>query len=184
MVDPTSALLLFTLFQATEKVIGYTGGKVADAMGKPAWEALEGKARWLAKNDDTAKRWRAFATAFEQAKVTYETQARNPAVAHYVSDILENLTLDSMTDRDWLSALAPTPDKIALLGAQPDINAITDLIDTSLKRTVAQPPSRAELSEAVVDFVRVFRDRLFDQASYRQLFLLTKVALRYCVENA
>jgi hypothetical protein len=39
-IDPASAALLFLLFQATEKVIGYAGGKVADSVTKPIWEAL------------------------------------------------------------------------------------------------------------------------------------------------
>jgi hypothetical protein len=34
-MDPASAMLLFVLFQATEKVIGYAGGKIADSMTKP-----------------------------------------------------------------------------------------------------------------------------------------------------
>ena len=46
-MDPSSALLLFMLFQATEKVIGYAGGKIADAMSKPVWGVLEDKARCL-----------------------------------------------------------------------------------------------------------------------------------------
>ena len=47
-MDPAGAMLLFVLFQATEKAVSYAGGKIADSMSKPIWEALEEKAKWLA----------------------------------------------------------------------------------------------------------------------------------------
>jgi hypothetical protein len=40
---------------ATEKAMGCAGGKIADSMSKPIWEALEEKAKWLAGRDATAK---------------------------------------------------------------------------------------------------------------------------------
>jgi hypothetical protein len=44
-MDPASAMLLFVLFQTTEKAVSYAGGKIADSMSKPIWEALEEKAK-------------------------------------------------------------------------------------------------------------------------------------------
>src|SRR3972149_789794 len=146
-MDPASALLLFTLFQATEKVIGYAGGKVADAMGLPIWEALEDKARWLAKNDDTAKRWRAFEAAFTEAQSRFEATAPNLNVAQHVSAVLANLTLDSTTDREWLSYLVPTPEKASVLSEKPDISTIAELIRAALQHKSESPPSRADLAD-------------------------------------
>ena len=44
-MDPASAILLFVLFQATEKAVSYAGGKIVDSMSKPIWVALEEKAK-------------------------------------------------------------------------------------------------------------------------------------------
>ena len=34
-MDPTRVMLLFVLFQVTEKAVSYTGGKIADSVSKP-----------------------------------------------------------------------------------------------------------------------------------------------------
>jgi hypothetical protein len=47
-MDPASAMLLFVLFQATEKAVKYAGGTIADSMYKPIWEALEEKTNYFA----------------------------------------------------------------------------------------------------------------------------------------
>ncbi len=84
-MDPASATMLFLLFLATEKAVKYAGGKVADSMTKPIWEALEEKAKWLAGKDDTAKRWQAFIVAFEGTRKRLETQGRHPELAKQLS---------------------------------------------------------------------------------------------------
>ena len=170
-MDPASALLLFTLFQATEKVIGYAGGKVADAMGKPVWEALEGKARWLSKNDDTAKRWHAFAIAYNEARARFEDEAPRRDIARQVNGVLATLDLTSAHDREWLNNLVPAPEKISLLSDRPDLSTLAGLIIAALKRQGQQPLSRTDMVDTLAVFVRIFQDRLFAQPAYQQLML-------------
>ncbi len=83
-MDPASAMLLFVLFQATEKAVKYAGGKIADSMSKPIWEALEEKAKWLTGRDETAKRWAAFSQAYTEAGTKLKAQGRHPELARKV----------------------------------------------------------------------------------------------------
>ncbi len=171
MLDPGSALLLFALFQAAEKVIGYAGGKIADAMSKPVWEAAEEHARGLAGKDDTAKRWQAFSKAFADARARFESDAPAPEVARRVSGLLEKMTLKPDADRTWLERLAPELEKASLVSEKPDIDAITHLLVTAFERQEGPRLSRADVSDAAAVFVSVFQDHLFGQPAYQELML-------------
>jgi HEAT repeat protein/GTPase SAR1 family protein len=167
-MDPTSALLLFVLFRATEKVISYAGGKIADALSKPIWEALEDKARWWAGDSETARRWRAFSQAFEQAKAGFIAQSPDPALARRIAAIFETDQVRP-ADRYLLEKLAAELETVNSLVEQPNIEAMTDLCRAIFQRQ--QPdavPAAADISEALSRFIRQFDDHLFAWPEYRQ----------------
>ena len=163
-MDPASATILFFLFLATEKAVTYAGGKVADSMTKPIWEALEEKAKWLAGKDDTAKRWQAFIIAFEETRKHLETQGRHPELAKQIAGILNQFDLKSLPDNQWLDELAIQLEKASLVSEKPDEFLMTELFG----RVLPKGTSRAELSESVADFVSFFQDSLFVQPAYKE----------------
>lgn len=164
-MDPASATMLFLLFLATEKAVKYAGGKVADAMTKPIWEALEEKAKWLAGKDDTAKRWQAFVAAFEETSKRLETNGRHPELAKQVAGILNQFDLKTQPDDQWLDELAVQLEKASLVNQRPDETILVELFN----HTLSKPAARAELSEVVADFVAFFKDALFAQNDYQEL---------------
>jgi len=166
-MDPASVMLLFVLFQATEKVIGYAGGKIADSMTKPIWEALEEKAKWLTGKDETSKRWEAFSKAFTEARVKLENDGRHPQIAKQVSSVLGNFTVVDSSDKQWLAELSAQLEKASLVSEKPDEFLLVELFSRVFSKQNIQF-SRAELSETVADFVFVFQDRLFAQPVYRE----------------
>ena len=171
MLDPSSALILFALFQATEKIIGYAGGKIADAMTQPVWDAAEEHAKWLAGKDDTARRWQAFGQAFAEARARFERDAPNPDVARRVSGVLEKLALKPDADREWLARLAPELEKASLISERPDASVVAYLLASAFEKGDGVAPSRADLADATAVFVSAFQDRLFAQPAYQELML-------------
>lgn len=163
-MDPASATVLFFLFLATEKAVSYAGGKVADAMTKPIWEALEEKARWLAGKDDTAKRWQAFVAAFEETRKQLEAKGRHPQLAKHIAGILNQFDLKTLPDIQWLDELAIQLEKASLVSEKPDEFLLLELF----LRVLPKGTSRAELSETVSDFVSFFQDALFAQSAYKE----------------
>jgi hypothetical protein len=169
-MGPSSTLLLFALFYATEKVIGYAGGKIADVMSKPIWEALENKARWLAKNDDTSKRWQAFKHAFDQAKTHFVDAAPYPEMARRVRDVLE--TTDSkQVDGSLVEQLTAKLEKASLLTEKPNTEAMTTLCLAILAQRGGPAPARADVADALAYFIEVFQNQLFAQSAYREWML-------------
>jgi energy-coupling factor transporter ATP-binding protein EcfA2/ribosomal protein L17 len=166
-MDPASAMLLFLLFQATEKVIGYAGGKIADSMTKPLWQALEEKAKWISGKSDTTKRWEAFSQAFAEARIKLENEGRHPEVSKQVAKVLEKFDTTDPSDQDWLSDLSIQLEKASLVSEKPDDYLLVELFTRALSRRKHQP-SRAELSETISDFVSVFQDALFAQHAYQE----------------
>ncbi|MBI1877351.1 MAG: hypothetical protein HYR94_03815 [Chloroflexi bacterium] len=167
-MDPASALLLFILFKATEKTIGSAGGKIADAMSKPVWEALEDKAKWLAGQDDTAKRWPAFSQAFTEARTRFVDTAPNPEVARQVASLFEttNFNPKKQADRYLLEKLAAELEKASLLVEEPNVKVITELCVAVLQRQGELHPRHVDLTDAISHFVDIFQGRLFAQAAY------------------
>lgn len=163
-MDPASAMLLFVLFQAAEKAVGYAGGKIADSMGKPILEALEEKAKWLAGKDETAKRWEAFLQAFAETGKKLKAQGRHPELAKQIVEVLEQFDLKALPDNQWLDELAIQLEKASLVSEKPDQYLLVELFSRVLPNQV----SRAELSETVSDFVTVFQDVLFAQPAYQE----------------
>jgi tetratricopeptide (TPR) repeat protein/energy-coupling factor transporter ATP-binding protein EcfA2 len=171
MLDPISALLLFVLFRATEAAIGFVGEKIADAIGKPIWEALGNQTQWLAGKDETSARWRGFSEAFVQARVGFVEAAPNREAAQRVAGLLAKFDLKPGADREWLERLAPELEKASLLSEKPDVDAITRLLMMAFERQDQPPPSRADAADAVAVFVPAFQDRLFTQPAYQELML-------------
>ena len=126
-MDPASAMLLFVLFQATEKVISYAGGKVADSVTKPVWDALEEKAKWLGGKDETSKRWEAFSKAFAEARTKLENESRHPEVAKQVSKVLEEFDTKDPSDKEWLNDLSVQLEKASLVSEKPDEFLLVEL---------------------------------------------------------
>lgn len=166
-MDPVSAMLLFVLFQAAEKAIGYAGGKIADSMTKPVWEALEEKARWISGKSDTTKRWEAFSQAFAEAREKLETDGRHWDVAKQVAKVLEQYDVTDPSDRDWLNDLSMQLEKASLVSEKPDQFLLVELFSRALSGQTTQV-SRAELSETISDFVSIFQDALFAQPAYQE----------------
>lgn len=166
-MDPASAMLLFVLFQATEKMISYAGGKVADSVTKPIWDALGEKAKWLSGMDETSKRWEAFSKAFTEARVKLENEGRHPEVAKQVSSVMGKFTIIDPSDKEWLNDLSVQLEKASLVSEKPDEFLLVELFSHVFSKQNIQI-SRAELSETISDFVSIFQDRLFAQSVYRE----------------
>jgi hypothetical protein len=166
-MDPASAMLLFVLFQAAEKAIGYAGGKIADSMTKPIWDALEEKARWISGKGDTTKRWEAFSQAFAEAREKLETDGRHRDVAKQVAKVLEQYDVTDPGDKDWLNDLSMQLEKASLVSEKPDQFLLVELFSRALSGQTPQV-SRAGLSETISDFVSFFQDALFAQPAYQE----------------
>ena len=163
-MDPASAMLLFILFQATEKVISYAGGKVADSVTKHIWEALEEKAKWISGNGETTKRWEGFSQAFAEARVKLESEGRHPEVAKQVIEVLNQYDVTDPADKDWLNDLSMELEKASLVSEKPDEFLLVELFSKALANQV----SRADLSETISDFVFIFQNTLFAQPAYQE----------------
>lgn len=163
-MDPASAMLLFVLFQATEKVISYAGGKVANSMTKPIWEALEEKAKWISGKSETTKRWEAFSQAFAVAREKLLAEGRHPELAKQVVKVLEQYDVTNPSDKDWLNDLSMQLEKASLVSEKPDEFLLVELFSMALENYV----SRAELSETISDFISIFQNALFAQPAYRE----------------
>jgi hypothetical protein len=171
MFDPSSALLLFTIFQATEKVIEHAGGKIADAIAKPIEAALEDKAKWLAGTDETAKRWRAFTQAFDEAQVQFLNEAPRLDTAVKVLNALKSSNIQPQLKNNLLTD--PNEGELKKLSflEHPDPEKITELCLVTIKKKTLTPAARADIVDSVKVFIRVFRDRLFQQSAYRKWVL-------------
>ena len=169
-IDPASALLLFALFKASEKAISYAGGKIADAMTEPLWDSVKKFGKSLAGKDETALRWEAFTAAFDESREKLLQKPRNPQAAQQLAEILGEYDTDSPYDSDWLNDISIELERASLLTEQPEVNLITELCAVSLEKQGKQV-DRAELADAVTDFVQFFQDSLFTQDAYQELML-------------
>jgi energy-coupling factor transporter ATP-binding protein EcfA2 len=169
-IDPASALLLFALFKASEKAIGYAGGKIADAMTEPIWDSVKKFGKSLAGKDETALRWKAFTTAFDESREQLLQKPRNPKTAQQLAEILGEYDTNRPYDPDWLNDISVELERASLLTEQPDVNLITELCAVSLEKQ-GKSVDRAEVADEVIDFVQFFQDSLFNQEVYQDLML-------------
>ncbi len=136
-MDPASAMLLFVLFQAAEKAIGYAGGKIADSMTKPIWEGLEEKK----PNGSAAKATRPnagrlFPQAFAEAKQPkLETEGRHPEIAKRVVEVLDQFDVTDPSDKDWLNDLSTQLEKASMVSEKPDQFLLVELFSRALSRS-------------------------------------------------
>ncbi len=166
-MDPASTMLLFLLFQATEKAIGYAGGKIANSMTKPIWDALEEKAKWISGKSETTKRWEAFSQAFAEARAKLESEGRHPEVVKQVLKVLGQFNVADPADKDWMNDLSMELEKASLVSEKPDEFLLVELFSKAIPNQI----SRAELSETIADFVSIFQDVLFAQPAYQEALL-------------
>jgi predicted NACHT family NTPase len=68
-----------------------------------------------------------------------------------------------------MSDLSLQLEKASLVSEKPDEFLLVELFDRAISRP--EQLSRAELSETVADFVRIFQDALFTQPAYQELML-------------
>src|SRR5689334_12185772 len=127
-MDPVTLSALFLLFVATEKVIGYAGGKVADAFSKPVIDELEEKAKLLSGTDDASLRLKAFLKAFEEAKKKFLKDAKDPATAAVLLEVLETLGDYTKENNAWLIPLSDEIERLSLVDEQPDVDALLKLV--------------------------------------------------------
>ncbi len=172
-MDPTSVVLLFTLFQSMEKIIPFIGGKIADEMSKPIWEALEEKSKWLAGQDDTAKRWRAFSKAYAETKKGFLDSAPDHKLAQQFISFLESSQV-IQTSRTLLTKTIVELEKASILTERPNTTVLSELFLIALETQSGGPPSPIQASDTVTHFIAVFQDKLFEQAAYSDLLLKKK----------
>jgi hypothetical protein len=171
MSDIITSLFVIIQFLATEKVISWAGGKIAESIGKPIFEAVEEKAKWISGQDDTSKRWNSFCKAFEESKKRFHQQSNNPEIAELILDALKKFDNYPKNQIDLLIPLSDEFEKLSLVTEQPDINLLVDLCKRIYEQSGELVPPENDIEDGMRDFIRIFQDRLFAQPPYRELML-------------
>ena len=171
MLDPVTVLLGGALFYATEKVIGYAGGEVADAFTKPLKDALEERARWFVSDDESSRRWRAFQQAFDAARLKFLSDHPSEQIARSVLSAFTGEGLRPDLDKGLFNPPEEEISKLNLL-EDPDAEAIASLCwGLLLAEQGGALPSRADVDDGVIQFVYFLQTELFEQQPYQDVIL-------------
>jgi len=155
-MDPASAILLFVLFQATEKGSQICGRKNRRFDVQADLGGVGGKSQVACRQGRDCQTLAAFSQAYAEAGTKLKAQGRHPELAKQMVEVLAQFDLKALPDNQWLDELAVQLEKASLVSEKPDEFLLVELFARVLSNRNTQT-SRAELSETISDFVSIFR---------------------------
>jgi len=167
-MDPARALLLFILFQATEKTIHQAGGRVSPSLLQSTLRALEAKSQWLDGPGETLQRWEAFLAAFHSARRTALAASPDRDATRILLRALPQFDAVDPLVRRWLDDPGLDLARTCLLQQLPDMETISRLCGIALGFQ-GITLTKKKLPQAVAAFIPLFQQSLLAQPPYRSI---------------
>jgi hypothetical protein len=167
-INPSDLLALFASFQAIEILSKTTlGTKISNVLLAPFEEALKNKIALLTGSDEASKRWEAFVKADEVARKKLTQKIIDHPENKHILDILSLLNKDP-TDRQNLIDLGDEYARLLTSPETPDIDKLADLF-ASILESEKIIVRKADLADAIRDYIIDFRKQLLLQPAYASL---------------